>query len=94
MIPEKRSGEILNSDIDFAGVGDQKLCKNNINGVLIYALEDEYFEIRLAALNAIYTLGKANKHFAKEVRDLLFHILNDENDQVTRPSMTVVVYCV
>ena len=56
--------------------------KATVTGTFVSALEDEFSEIRITAINSIVKLGNQNKNFANESRELLFYLLNDESDLV------------
>ncbi|GBG71361.1 hypothetical protein CBR_g8780 [Chara braunii] len=54
------------------------LLANVSAGVLIHALEDEFKEVRLAAIDSITKLGKGCSAFAKRASGFLLDMLSDE----------------
>ncbi|KAL4483925.1 hypothetical protein ABPG72_013931 [Tetrahymena utriculariae] len=51
-------------------------------GAIVHLLEDEFNEIRKSAIDIIQNFGQQSEQFGKESRDILFYMLNDENDSV------------
>lgn len=48
----------------------------------MHLLEDEFNEVRMSAIDIIGNFGRLSESFARESRDILFYMLNDENDAV------------
>jgi len=47
---------------------------------LIYLLEDEKREIRIKAVQILRKLSRYSENIDKEIKELLYDMLNDEND--------------
>lgn len=78
-------------EIDAAATGDldviqvsavAALIESGAYGALIHALEDEFAEVRCAAVKTIATLSLRSEEFAKQSIEFLVDMFNDENEQV------------
>jgi hypothetical protein len=53
-----------------------------MNGTFIHILEDERAEVRLRGIQSIKMLSQHFPGFARAARDILLHMLHDDNDDV------------
>lgn len=53
---------------------------NESFGCFVYLLEDEKKEVRIKALDVLMKLNKQCQNIDREIKDLLYDMLNDEND--------------
>lgn len=55
---------------------------NKSFGCLIYLLEDEKMEIRIKTVEILKKLSRYSQNIDQEIKELLYDMLNDENDKV------------
>ncbi|XP_026230812.1 integrator complex subunit 4 [Anabas testudineus] len=74
----------------------EKLDTNSVNliasgacGAFVHGLEDEMFEVRIAAVEALCQLAKSSPSFAEKCLDFLVDMFNDEIEEVRLQSIHV-----
>ncbi|KAM9317897.1 integrator complex subunit 4 [Pholidichthys leucotaenia] len=74
----------------------EKLDTNTVNliasgacGAFVHGLEDEMFEVRIAAVEALCHLAKSSPNFAEKCLDFLVDMFNDEIEEVRLRSIHV-----
>ncbi|KAL7754378.1 hypothetical protein RI367_000359 [Sorochytrium milnesiophthora] len=68
---------------------DSSGFKTSVAGAFVHALEDEFHEVRGAALGSIRRLSALYEEFALEAVDFLVDMINDEIDAVRRQSVDI-----
>uniref|UniRef100_A0A4W3H6Z6 Integrator complex subunit 4 n=1 Tax=Callorhinchus milii TaxID=7868 RepID=A0A4W3H6Z6_CALMI len=58
------------------------LINSGACGAFVHGLEDEMYEVRLAAVESLCTLGQASASFAEKCLDFLVDMFNDEIEEV------------
>uniref|UniRef100_H2STU7 Integrator complex subunit 4 n=1 Tax=Takifugu rubripes TaxID=31033 RepID=H2STU7_TAKRU len=74
----------------------EKLDRNTVNliasgacGAFVHGLEDEMFEVRIAAVEALCKLARSSPSFAEKCLDFLVDMFNDEIEEVRLQSIHV-----
>ncbi|MEQ2206714.1 Integrator complex subunit 4, partial [Xenoophorus captivus] len=74
----------------------EKLDTNTVNliasgacGAFVHGLEDEMFEVRIAAVEALCQLARSSPSFAEKCLDFLVDMFNDEIEEVRLQSIHV-----
>uniref|UniRef100_A0A8C5DRW8 Integrator complex subunit 4 n=1 Tax=Gouania willdenowi TaxID=441366 RepID=A0A8C5DRW8_GOUWI len=74
----------------------EKLDRNTVNliasgacGAFVHGLEDEMFEVRIAAVEALCQLARSSPSFAEKCLDFLVDMFNDEIEEVRLQSIHV-----
>ncbi|KAG2457248.1 INT4 protein, partial [Polypterus senegalus] len=69
--------------------GAVNLIDSGACGAFVHGLEDEMFEVRIAAVEAVCTLAQASASFAEKCLDFLVDMFNDEIEEVRLQSIHV-----
>eukprot|EP00002_Diphylleia_rotans_P012220 TRINITY_DN238_c0_g6_i1.p1 TRINITY_DN238_c0_g6~~TRINITY_DN238_c0_g6_i1.p1 ORF type:complete len:921 (-),score=202.65 TRINITY_DN238_c0_g6_i1:2125-4887(-) len=69
-------------DKEVATIEDINILESGAAGAFIHGLEDEYLEVRHAAIDSICELGSQFEDFSKRALDFLVDMFNDEIDAV------------
>ncbi|KAJ2308379.1 hypothetical protein IWW55_000470 [Coemansia sp. RSA 2706] len=70
---------------------DARLLDAGAAGAFVHALEDEQFEVRLAAIGSIVELSRESRDFTTRAVDFLVDMFNDSSDAVRVASMRALV---
>ncbi len=69
------------------------LNQQAVPGAFVHALEEEYWEVRSAALHSICEVSLRNQEFARNALDYVVDMLHDENRQAHRVDFGTVCMC-
>ncbi|KAL0167544.1 hypothetical protein M9458_035766, partial [Cirrhinus mrigala] len=72
--------------VDTSGVN---LIDSGACGAFVHGLEDEMYEVRIAAVEALCSLAQSSPSFAEKCLDFLVDMFNDEIEEVRLQSIHV-----
>ncbi|KAJ2649654.1 hypothetical protein IWW40_002995 [Coemansia sp. RSA 1250] len=76
------SGAAIPTPTGDANVGDLRILDSGAAGAFVHALEDEFQEVRDAAIESILELSSGSNEFAARAVDFLVDMFNDSSDRV------------
>ncbi|KAJ2848353.1 hypothetical protein IWW36_003347 [Coemansia brasiliensis] len=76
------SGPAIPTPTGDANVGDLRILDSGAAGAFVHALEDEFQEVRDAAIESILELSSGSHEFAARAVDFLVDMFNDSSDRV------------
>ncbi|KAJ2455612.1 hypothetical protein EV183_000711 [Coemansia sp. RSA 2336] len=76
------SGAAIPTPTGDANVGDLRILDSGAAGAFVHALEDEFQEVRDAAIESILDLSSGSNEFAARAVDFLVDMFNDSSDRV------------